>query len=76
MNHATPHHITPSDLFSEAKQLNDTTIEERVSVLEFQMSNVQEDITTINTDIIVISDDITNINTDVNTLEDEVIDFR
>ena len=75
MNHVTPHHITPSDLFSEAKQLNDTTIEERVSVLEFQMSNVEEDVTTINTEIIVISDDITNINTDVETLEDEVTDL-
>ena len=62
-------------LITESTQLNDTTIEERVSVLEFQMSNVLEDITTINTDIIIINDDITNVNTDVDTLEDEVTDL-
>ena len=55
--------------------MNDTTIEERVTVLEFQMSNVLDDITIINTDITAIKEDITNINTDVETLEDEVTDL-
>ena len=54
---------------------NDTTIEERVAVLEFQMSTVFEDITAVNADITTINGDIMAISDDITTLEDDVTDL-
>ena len=52
--------------------LNDTELEERVSVLEFQMSNVQTDIVTINSDVTMVRDDLTTLDSEVDDLEEDV----
>ena len=40
----------------ELEKLNNTNLEERVTVLEFQMDNVNEDITSIEDDILPVND--------------------
>ena len=52
--------------------MNDTELEERVTVLEFQMANVQADIATINSDVSVVTDDLTTLGSEVDDLEEDV----
>ena len=52
--------------------INDTDLEECVSVLEFQMTNVQADIVTINSDVTMVRDDLTTLDSEVGDLEEDV----
>ena len=61
--------------FAEPVMLNDTTIEERVTVLEFQVAGITDDITQINDDITAINSDVTTLTDDVSTLENDVRDL-
>ena len=52
--------------------MNDTELEERVSILEFQMTNVQAEIVTINSDVTMVTDDLTTLDSEVDDLEGDV----
>ena len=61
--------------FAEPGMLNDTTIEERVTVLEFQVGEIANDITQINDDMSAVNSDVTILTDDVSTLENDVRDL-
>ena len=53
--------IETSVVFSEESErsaLNDTTIEERVTILEFQMADLTEDVTDLGEDVDVIDSEV------------------
>ena len=56
---------TGSFKFEHEGRLNDTDLEERVTVLEFQMNNVNEKIVTINDDVSALDVTITDLDKDV-----------
>ena len=66
---------TPSDKITFFTELQNSTIEERVTVLEFQVDSINNDINTINDEIIATNNDLTTLNNDVETLETEVRDL-
>ena len=57
------------------EQLMNTTIEERVAVLEFQVNTINDDISTINDAITTVNNDVSTLSDDVTTLETEVRDL-
>ena len=66
---------TSSDKITFFIELQNSTIEERVTILEFQVDNINNDINTINDEIIATNNDVTTLNNDVETLETEVRDL-
>ena len=58
--------------FLERNPLNDTTIEERVTILEFQMADVTEDVTDIGDEVDVITGEVAVIFAD-QVIQDERI---
>ena len=53
--------------------MQNTTIEERVAILEIQVTEIEEDVVDIREDIMVIDDDVSDLYRDVNFLFDEQI---
>ena len=58
--------------FAEHILLNDTTIEERVTILEFQMASLTEDVTDLELEITDLGSEVTDLGVEVIDLGDEV----
>ena len=56
----------------ENSVLNDTTIEERVAILEFQMAGLSEDVTDLGVEVTDLELEITDLGDEVDVIDGEV----
>ena len=62
--------------FKENKRLNDTSIEDRVAILEFQVAGHTEDISTLTTDVTDLQEELTLVESEQIIQDERILDLE